>query len=143
MSNGPLVLQSQVRGGASIDGQNASDRNVGFCIDGTFDTIDGFEIQNCPNGGITIWANNNRITNSYSHKCSAALGSHSRRTRLIESENSLSPPVGEERVKSGAGSVRSFGYAPMPSSNEPAASGKQRLSRTYWMPLALVASRSR
>jgi hypothetical protein len=34
-------------------------------------------------------------------------------------------------------------YAPMPSSKEPAASGKQRLSRTYWMPLVLVASRSR
>jgi len=33
--------------------------------------------------------------------------------------------------------------APMPSSNEPAASGKHRLSRTYWIPLALVASRSR
>ena len=34
-------------------------------------------------------------------------------------------------------------YAPMPSSNEPVAVGKQRLSRTYWMPLALVASTSR
>lgn len=34
-------------------------------------------------------------------------------------------------------------YAPMPSSKEPAAIGKHRLSRTYWIPLALVASRSR
>jgi two-component system chemotaxis response regulator CheB len=44
--------------------------------------------------------------------------------------------------------VATYG-SPMPAlsrlyvSKEPAASGKQRLSRTYWMPLALVASKSR
>ncbi|HWX21823.1 MAG TPA: right-handed parallel beta-helix repeat-containing protein [Candidatus Binatia bacterium] len=63
----PIVLQSQVRGGAVIDGQNASDRNVGFYIDGSYNVVDGFEIRNSPNGGITIWADGNRIVNNEIH----------------------------------------------------------------------------
>jgi hypothetical protein len=63
----PIVLKSQVRGKAIIDGQNASDRNQGFYIDGNYNVVDGFEIRNCPNGGISIWANNNRIINNEIH----------------------------------------------------------------------------
>jgi hypothetical protein len=63
----PIVLHSEVRGGAIIDGQNASDRNEGFYIDGSYNTVDGFVIQNCPNGGITIWADGNRIINNEIH----------------------------------------------------------------------------
>src|SRR5437667_5582765 len=77
------------------------------------------------------------------------------------SENAATRPFFEEDLRSGTNSERGrapvnagrevnqasspalFAQAPMPSSKEPAASGKQRLSRTYWMPLALVASRSR
>src|SRR5438552_7411648 len=66
-ASSPIVLRSQVAGGAVIDGQNASDRNVGFYIDGNYNIVDGFEIRNGPNGGITIWANNNQILNCNIH----------------------------------------------------------------------------
>ncbi len=57
----PIVLQSSVRGGAVIDGQNTPDRNQGFYIDGSYNTVDGFEIRNCPHGGIAVYGNGNRI----------------------------------------------------------------------------------
>ena len=60
-ASSPIVLRSQVRGGAVIDGRNASDRNVGIYIDGNNNVVDGFEIRNGTKGGITIWANGNRI----------------------------------------------------------------------------------
>ena len=66
-SSSPIVLHSETRGGAIIDGQNASDRNEGFYIDGSYNTVDGFVIRNCPNGGISIWANSNRIINNEIH----------------------------------------------------------------------------
>ena len=62
-----IVLRSEPRGGAVIDGQNAPNRNVGFYIDGDYNVVDGFEIRNCPNGGITIWSNGNRIINNEIH----------------------------------------------------------------------------
>lgn len=62
-----ITLKSQVPGGAIIDGQNASDRNVGIYIDGSYNVVDGFEIRNGPKGGITIWANNNQILNCNIH----------------------------------------------------------------------------
>ncbi|HXJ60575.1 MAG TPA: right-handed parallel beta-helix repeat-containing protein [Verrucomicrobiae bacterium] len=61
------LLQSQVVDGAIIDGRNASDRNVGFYIDGNYNVVDGFEIRNCPNGGITIWSSGNQILNNHIH----------------------------------------------------------------------------
>ena len=66
-ASSPITLQSQVPGGAIIDGQNASDRNVGIYIDGSYNIVDGFEIKNGPKGGITIWANNNQILNCNIH----------------------------------------------------------------------------
>src|SRR5712671_3222745 len=66
-ASSPIVLRSQTPGAAVIDGQNASDRNVGFFIDGNYNVIDGFEIKNGPKGGITIWANNNQILNCNIH----------------------------------------------------------------------------
>ena len=60
----PIVLQSQVRGGAVIDGQNASDRNVGIYIDGSYNVVEGFEIRNGPKGGVTIYGNSNQILNN-------------------------------------------------------------------------------
>jgi Bacterial Ig domain/Right handed beta helix region len=66
-SSSPITLQSEVQGGAIIDGQNASDRNVGIYIDGSYNIVDGFEIKNGPKGGITIWANNNQILNCNIH----------------------------------------------------------------------------
>ena len=56
-----------MQGGAIIDGQNALDRNQGFYIDGSYNTVDGFEIRNCTHGGISIWADNNRIINNNIH----------------------------------------------------------------------------
>jgi hypothetical protein len=66
-ASSPIILRSQVQGGAVIDGQNASDRNVGFYIDGSYNIVDGFEIRNGPKGGITLWANNNQILNCNIH----------------------------------------------------------------------------
>ena len=66
-SSSPIVLHSETRGGAIIDGQNAADRNQGFYIDGSYNTVDGFVIRNCTLGGISIWANGNRIINNEIH----------------------------------------------------------------------------
>jgi hypothetical protein len=66
-ASSPITLKSEVPGGAVIDGQNASDRNVGIYIDGSYNIVDGFEIKNGPKGGITIWANNNQILNCNIH----------------------------------------------------------------------------
>jgi hypothetical protein len=66
-ASAPITLKSEVPGGAVIDGQNASDRNVCFYIDGSYNILDGFEIMNGPKGGITIWANNNQILNCNIH----------------------------------------------------------------------------
>src|SRR6266850_1967993 len=63
----PIVLRSQVRGGAVIDGQNAADRNVAIYLDGSYNIIDGFEIRGGPLGGITIWGNDNQILNNEIH----------------------------------------------------------------------------
>jgi hypothetical protein len=60
-SSRPIVLRSQTPGAAVIEGSNRSDRNVGFYIDGNYNVVDGFEIKNCPKGGLTIWGNNNQI----------------------------------------------------------------------------------
>ena len=63
----PIVLKSEVRGGAVIDGRNAADRNLGFYIDGNYNAVDGFEIRNCPNGGVSMWASGIRIINNEIH----------------------------------------------------------------------------
>ena len=66
-ASSPIVLRSQVRGGAVIDGQNLSDRNKGIYLDGSYNIVDGFEIRGGPNGGITIWGNYNQILNNEIH----------------------------------------------------------------------------
>src|SRR6266566_1830475 len=66
-ASSPIVLKSQVKGGAVIDGQNASDRNEGIYIDGSYNNVDGFEIKGGPNGGISIWGSFNQILNNEIH----------------------------------------------------------------------------
>src|SRR5258706_5491122 len=66
-SSSPIVLQSQVRGGPVVDGHNASDRNAAIYIDGSYNVVEGFEIRNGPNGGISIWANGNQILHNEIH----------------------------------------------------------------------------
>ena len=63
----PIILRSQVRGGAVIDGLNAADRNVGIYLDGSYNIIDGFEMRGGPHGGITLWGNFNQILNNNIH----------------------------------------------------------------------------
>src|ERR1051325_1643366 len=75
----PIVLRSLTPGGAVIDGQNATDRNVGFYIDGTYNVVDGFDIKSCPREGITLWADNNQILNCNIHD-NAASGIYSSET---------------------------------------------------------------
>jgi hypothetical protein len=66
-ASSPITLKSEVLGAAIIEGQNASDRNVGIYIDGSYNVVDGFEIRNGTKGGITIWANGNQILNCNIH----------------------------------------------------------------------------
>jgi hypothetical protein len=66
-ASSPIVLRSQVRGGAIIDGQNASDRHVSIYLDGSYNIIDGFQIKGGPDGGITIWGSGNQIINNEIH----------------------------------------------------------------------------
>src|SRR6266404_1307660 len=63
----PIVLESQVLHGAIIDGQNTSDRNEGFYVDGSYNIVDGFEIRNAPLGGFAIYGNGNQILNNHIH----------------------------------------------------------------------------
>ena len=63
----PIVLRSTVPGRAVIDGCNAKDRNQGFYIEGSYHVVDGFEIRNCPKGGIKIYGDGNRILNNRIH----------------------------------------------------------------------------
>src|SRR6266850_76634 len=63
----PIVLRSQVRGGAVIDGQNALDRNKAIYLDGSYNIIDGFEIKGGPTHGIFIEGNFNQILNNEIH----------------------------------------------------------------------------
>src|SRR5256885_13110936 len=46
----PIVLKSQVRGGAIIDGRNAADRHMAIYLDGSYNIIDGFQITGGPDG---------------------------------------------------------------------------------------------
>jgi Right handed beta helix region/Protein of unknown function (DUF1565) len=66
-ASSPIVLQSTVRGGAVIDGQNGSNRTEGFYIDGSYNRVEGFEIRNCPSGGICLYGGNNWIMNNEIH----------------------------------------------------------------------------
>ena len=63
----PIILRSEVKGGAVIDGQNAADRNVAVYLDGSYNVVDGFEIRGGPKGGLKIWGNNNQIINNEIH----------------------------------------------------------------------------
>src|SRR5205823_11914591 len=66
-ASSPIVLHSEVRGQAIIDGQNATDRNEAIYIDGSYNVVEGFEIKNGPNGGISIWGSGNKILNNHIH----------------------------------------------------------------------------
>src|SRR5207302_5986198 len=41
----------------------ASDRNQGIIIDGSYNIVNGFEVENGPNGGIAIYGSGNQILN--------------------------------------------------------------------------------
>jgi hypothetical protein len=62
-ASSPIVLESQVRGGAIIDGQFASDRNTGIYIDGTYNVVIGFGITRSPTTGVVLYGNSNQILN--------------------------------------------------------------------------------
>jgi hypothetical protein len=57
----PIVLQSQVRGGAILDGQFASDRHDGIYLDGSYNVIAGFVITRAPITGVFVAGNANQI----------------------------------------------------------------------------------
>ncbi len=66
-ASSPITLRSQVRGGAVIDGQNATDRNQGIYLDGSYNIVDGFEIRNGTEGGIAVYGSGNQILNCHIH----------------------------------------------------------------------------
>jgi len=64
----PIVLRSQVNGGAVIDGQDGSDRNTGIYIEGKLQHRRlEFEITGAPKTGIAISAISNQILNNEIH----------------------------------------------------------------------------
>jgi parallel beta helix pectate lyase-like protein len=66
-ASSPIVLRSEVKGAAIIDGRNAADRHVAIYLDGSYNIIDGFQITGGPDGGIKIWGNGNQILNNEIH----------------------------------------------------------------------------
>lgn len=66
-ASNPIVLQSQIRGGAVIDGKNSPDRNQAIYLDGSYNVVDGFEIRNGPRGGIAIYGNGNQFLHNEIH----------------------------------------------------------------------------
>jgi len=63
----PIILKSEARGAAIIDGQNAADRHVAIYLDGSYNIIDGFQITGGPDGGIKNWGSGNQIINNEIH----------------------------------------------------------------------------
>jgi Protein of unknown function (DUF1565)/Right handed beta helix region len=63
-ASSPIVLAGS---SAIVDGQNSSSHPEGFYMDGTYNTVTGFEIRNNPSGGIAVYGNNNRIVNNDIH----------------------------------------------------------------------------
>ena len=63
-ASSPIVIQSQVKGGAILDGQFASDRNKGIYLDGSYNVIEGFVIIRAPGTAIFIEGTNNQILNN-------------------------------------------------------------------------------
>ena len=87
-ASSPIVLQSQTRGGAVIDGQNAADRNQGIYLDGNYNVVEGFEIKNGPNGGISIWGSGNQILDcEIDHNGTPASTSSNGRDGVYEDQN--------------------------------------------------------
>jgi hypothetical protein len=66
-ASSPIILKSQVKWGAIIDGQSVSDRYQAIYIDGSYNVVDGFEIRGGPDGGISIWGSGNQILNNHIH----------------------------------------------------------------------------
>jgi hypothetical protein len=62
-SSSPIILKSQVRGGAILDGQFGSDRHDGIYLDGSYNVIDGFGITRAPITGVFIMGDGNKIIN--------------------------------------------------------------------------------
>lgn len=87
-ASSPIVLQSQVRGGAIIDGQNASDRNEGIYLDGSYNVVDGFEIRNGTQGGICVYGSGNQILhNEIHHNGNLASSSTNGRDGIYSDQN--------------------------------------------------------
>jgi hypothetical protein len=59
-----VTLRSEPRGAAILDLLNKPDSNHVIYLEGSDNTIDGFQIRNGAIGGITIWRNNNKIINN-------------------------------------------------------------------------------
>src|SRR5688572_11381216 len=70
----PIVLKSQVKGAAIIDGQNTEDRNKAIYLDGSYNIIDGFQITGGPYHGIFIAGHWNQILNNEIHHNGTVVG---------------------------------------------------------------------
>ncbi|MDE3068519.1 MAG: right-handed parallel beta-helix repeat-containing protein [Verrucomicrobiota bacterium] len=87
-ASNPIVLESQVRGGAIIDGQNATDRNEAIYLDGSYNVVEGFEIKNGPNGGMAVYGSGNEILdNEIDHNGSPSSTSSNGRDGIYEDQS--------------------------------------------------------
>ncbi|HEX4645309.1 MAG TPA: right-handed parallel beta-helix repeat-containing protein, partial [Verrucomicrobiae bacterium] len=92
-ASSPIVLQSQVRSGAVIDGENATNRNLAIYLDGSYNVVEGFEIKNGPNGGISIWGNGNQILDNDIHNNGNPVSTNSNGHDGVYENQSLSDNV--------------------------------------------------
>jgi len=84
----PIILRSQVRGGAIIDGQNASDRPGAIYVTGGYNVVDGFKVRNGTQGGISVWSNTNQILNcEIDHNGNPYYTGNQGRTGIYENTN--------------------------------------------------------
>jgi hypothetical protein len=63
----PIVLKSQVRWGAVLNGENNPARERIMYIDGSYNIVDGFEMKNGWSDGVAVYGNFNRLLNNNIH----------------------------------------------------------------------------
>lgn len=65
--NNPIVLKSEIKWQAVLDGGNVSGHDYCVFISGNYFIIDGFEMKNAYKAGIHVYGNYNRVLNNHIH----------------------------------------------------------------------------
>src|SRR3989344_214299 len=72
-ASAPIMLKSETKWGAILDGQATSPQTTPYTrqavlwVGGNYNIVDGFDIRNSPKEGISIWGSSNKIINNNIH----------------------------------------------------------------------------